>query len=224
MTETEWLECSDPEILLAHVRRSGSDRKFRLFACACCRRVVHLVPDPRIQKALAAAEQFADALADRETIKQARRDAASALTSAYGSHGAALAGLWPAARAVELAAMQSIRGNAVVVAEQAAQAGAVPYDERHLERKRLERTQQSRWMRDVFGNPFRPLAGRDFPAHVVGLAQACYDALSLSAGGDDFLVLADALAELGEENASTHCREGGHVKGCHVLDWVLGKA
>jgi hypothetical protein len=40
---------------------------------------------------------------------------------------------------------------------------------------------------------------------------------------DLFGPLADALTDLGEDAAAQHCLQGGHVKGCHVLDWVLGR-
>jgi hypothetical protein len=40
---------------------------------------------------------------------------------------------------------------------------------------------------------------------------------------DQFLILADALEELGEDEAAEHAREPVHVRGCHLLDWVLGK-
>jgi hypothetical protein len=76
-------------------------------------------------------------------------------------------------------------------------------------------------LRCLVGNPFRPLAPREFPAHVVALARACWEALP--AVGPDFGVLADALADLGEEEAAGHCREPFHARGCHVLDGVLGK-
>jgi hypothetical protein len=50
------------------------------------------------------------------------------------------------------------------------------------------------------------------------LAQACYE-------GDRSLlpVLADALTDLGEEAAAEHCRQEGHARGCHVIDWVRGQ-
>jgi hypothetical protein len=73
----------------------------------------------------------------------------------------------------------------------------------------------------VFGNPFRLLAGKP-PAHVAGLARECYS--SFPEVNDRFLVLADALADLGKEEASTHCRQARHLKGCHVIDWATGRA
>jgi hypothetical protein len=76
-------------------------------------------------------------------------------------------------------------------------------------------------LREIFGNPFRPLQPRPFPAHVVGLARECYEAFP--AESDRFPILADALDDLGEGVAAEHCRQGGHFKGCHVIDWVLGR-
>ena len=87
---------------------------------------------------------------------------------------------------------------------------------------RDERKAQAVLARCIFGNPFRPASPRPFPSHVVGLAEACYAAFPEVS--DQFLILADALIELGEETAATHCRELLHAKGCHVVDWVLKKA
>src|SRR5262245_9712586 len=64
MTEWEWQACGDPERMLAHLqgrkRPALSDRKLRLFACACCRRVWPLLIDPRSRRAVEVAEQFAE--------------------------------------------------------------------------------------------------------------------------------------------------------------------
>jgi hypothetical protein len=76
-------------------------------------------------------------------------------------------------------------------------------------------------LRDLLGDPHRPLSPRFFPAHVVGLAQACYAAFPEVS--DQFLILADALDDLGEGEVAVHCRETSHARGCHVLDWILGK-
>ena len=74
-------------------------------------------------------------------------------------------------------------------------------------------------VRDLLGNPFHPLAARSFPPPLVGLAQACHD-------GDHVLygLLADALDDLGEEGLANHCREPEHARGCHVVDWIMGRA
>jgi hypothetical protein len=79
-------------------------------------------------------------------------------------------------------------------------------------------------LRDIFGNPFRPVALD--PAWrnptVVSLAQVIYDHRTFHR----LPILADALEEAGCGNAEilTHCRQQGeHVLGCWVVDQVLGK-
>src|SRR5262249_55962533 len=68
MTEEEWLNCTDPGGMLRHLGRKVSDRKLRLFACACCHRVDHLLTDPTIRKVLDAAERYADGLIADSTV------------------------------------------------------------------------------------------------------------------------------------------------------------
>jgi hypothetical protein len=53
------------------------------------------------------------------------------------------------------------------------------------------------------------------------LARKCYDAFPEVS--DHSLLLADALDDLDEGQAAEHCRRGGHVKGCRVLDWIAGR-
>jgi hypothetical protein len=79
-------------------------------------------------------------------------------------------------------------------------------------------------LRDVVGNPFTPVAFD--PAWrtdtAVSLARQMYDAREFSA----MPILADALQDAGCENEDvlTHCRgPGPHVRGCWVVDGVLGK-
>jgi hypothetical protein len=94
-----------------------------------------------------------------------------------------------------------------------------------------EREAESRWQADVvrcvFGNPFHKesldpswLAWND--GTVVKLAQGIYDEQAF----DRLPILADALEEAGCANADIlgHCRQPGpHVRGCWVVDLVLGK-
>jgi hypothetical protein len=79
------------------------------------------------------------------------------------------------------------------------------------------RSWQANLLREIFGNPFRPPAKRSFPSEVRGLAQACDDDHA------HYPLLADALDDAGEVEAAAHCRQTSHVKGCHVVDWILGK-
>jgi hypothetical protein len=100
------------------------------------------------------------------------------------------------------------------------------------ETARIRFREQAALFRDIFGNPFRPVAIN--PAWqtptVLALAQAAYDDRILPAGTLEparLAVLADALEEAGCENADilTHLRQPGvHVRGCWVTDLLLGKA
>src|SRR6476469_4577538 len=83
MTEAEWLACEDPHRFFGEPVRFESDRKWRLFACACCRRVEELMPDERSHFALDAAEEFADGLVTEEELGRAFEDAQEAALQWY---------------------------------------------------------------------------------------------------------------------------------------------
>jgi hypothetical protein len=79
-------------------------------------------------------------------------------------------------------------------------------------------------IRDVFGNPLRPLVFD--PAwrtgSLVKLGRAIYQERTF----DGLPILADALEDAGCHDADIlgHCRQPGeHVRGCWVVDLILGK-
>jgi hypothetical protein len=82
--------------------------------------------------------------------------------------------------------------------------------------------------RDIFGNPFRPVAVDPTWLTwncdtVVKLAQGIYDDRRF----EDLPILADALEEAGCQAQSIldHLRSPGpHVRGCWPLDLILGRA
>jgi hypothetical protein len=90
--------------------------------------------------------------------------------------------------------------------------------------RREEEKRQVPLLRDILGNPFRParLVRRWLTPAVVSLAAGLY-----AEGAFDRLpILGDALEEAGCGNADmlAHCRgDGPHVRGCWVVDLVLGK-
>jgi hypothetical protein len=80
MTEQEWLTATEPQAMLDFLRSSGraSDRKLRLFAAACCRRVWHLLIDLWSQEAVQTAERFADGEATLDELRDAHVKATEA--------------------------------------------------------------------------------------------------------------------------------------------------
>ena len=66
MTEAEWLACTDPKPMLEFLRSRARDRKLRLFAVACCRRIWHLLPGEQYRTLVEVAERHANGLASDE--------------------------------------------------------------------------------------------------------------------------------------------------------------
>src|SRR5262249_30299121 len=79
-------------------------------------------------------------------------------------------------------------------------------------------------LRDIVGNPFRSVAVDLWNgATVVHLALAIYDDRAF----DRLPILAAALEAAGctDQDILAHCRGGGeHVRGCWVVDLLLGKS
>jgi hypothetical protein len=66
MDENEWLNAKEPMPMLEFLRGKASERKCRLCACACCRRIWRLMPDEMGRKGIKVAERFADGMASEE--------------------------------------------------------------------------------------------------------------------------------------------------------------
>ena len=73
MNEGDWLTCDDTTPMLRFLlEHPTSERKLRLLACACCRRIWHLLRDPRSREAVEVAERYADEQATLRELGQAR--------------------------------------------------------------------------------------------------------------------------------------------------------
>lgn len=247
MTEAKWLACEVPEEMLRFHECAASKRKLRLFDVACCERVEHLFIDARSRSTLACARRFADGRAETGEWHQAASEARSAWefsmrragTARYGAEfdrmtrmmssgpglEAEILGFDPAANATAavLCAVESPYQTGWVSAARLA-AHAVSL-ERGPEAGASERRVQSHLLRDIVGNPFRPVKVTRawLTTDVLALARGIYDERAF----DRMPILADALQDAGcdSEDVLFHCRNAhpDHVRGCWVLDLVLGK-
>src|SRR5437868_5793386 len=71
MTEAEWLACTDRVAIVNFLRGKASNRKLRLFACACAVSVKCMLGGSAL-RVLQVAERFADGLASPSELAQAR--------------------------------------------------------------------------------------------------------------------------------------------------------
>jgi hypothetical protein len=220
MREAEWCAGTDLKAMLDFLSDKASNRKFRLFACACVRRVWDLLMDERSRNAVVVAEQFADGLASKEQMDLA---AAQAKTAAEAQQAQAARSprstmiLMPSAKAALEAQQAAVNAHwaaswtAVGAGKVAAWAAA----------KNTDRTRQADLLREIIGNPFfTPEVPRSWSPAVLMLAKGLY------AGEQGHGGLQMLLAKVGHEELAEHFRdpEQKHPKGCWGLDLILGKS
>jgi hypothetical protein len=215
-TEDAWLKSTDPEpflrSLLNRDRSSADHRKLMLFCCACCRKVWSCFTDRRSQIAVERAEQYVEGTATSAEVGAVYRQALDYFNAHYThrngqAYGAAAEccqtdGAYPALRVY-----MNLRREQVCPI-------ATPLSNEFF----------CQVLRDLFGNPFRPVVIDPAlqTANAMSLAQAIYDERAF----ERMPILADALEDAGCTDASIleHCRSRGeHVRGCWVVDLLLAK-
>jgi hypothetical protein len=241
MTEADWLTGTD---FAAHVRFAAerlSPRRRRLLAAAFCRTASHLFEHPELSRALNVIEWYADgrdAAAELEKARQACRFVAMDVYERHarqidaGQIGGGDAVHHEIAWAVACAASTPLTpldvANRVAGAVVQARTGAgllTPVPSPVFAAAAAEQSLAMRslvW--EVAGNPFHPVAFNPSwrTSTAVALAGQMYDRREFSA----MAILADALQDAGcdSEDVLNHCRtQGEHVRGCWVVDLVLGK-
>jgi hypothetical protein len=231
MTEEEWLGCADPATILRFLENKASERKLRVFAVACCYHFPHILAHRPYQEATELAERFADGHATQEE-----------LANVFCSDNRFVSGFdlrtdidliedWPVLLVAHpcpfpIEAVASL--TRITVAE--ATSSCTTFNS-VAAMKSAAFGWQSQVLRDIFGNPFHLIAINPtwLTATVANLATAAYEERTLPSGELDnarLAILADALEESGCDNADIlgHLRSPGpHVRGCHVLDFLLGK-
>jgi hypothetical protein len=239
MTEQEWLDCTEAHPMLEFLlkrrsgtatemrkvagaamrRRSGRDRKFRLFACGWTRHFWDSIEDRRLQDALNTTEDYADGIANGKAFKAAKRQARAVLSEAMAGEGQ---DGWKTHIASFVSEVMSLRFLPGWNPTKDMETGTRDQEtERHSQE--LGRYQCG-LLCCIFGNPFRPITLDPswLTPRVVSLAQEIYDNRAF----DRLPLLADALEQGGCKNTGilNHCRgPEPHVRGCWVVDLLLGR-
>ncbi len=229
MNEVEWLSCQFSTPMLEYLRANGIGawRKRFLLSLACSHRVASVM-SPDGLKAVDVAERFVAGRATEDEREEAFDASGTSMDEAINlqTHYAD----YCAYRLVQLARDRRFpeiwyADNAAMIAQTAPQAfgwtgSKTKWDEPVLYAHRRDIAE---WVRDIFGNPFRPITFD--PAwrtpEVVALASEIYEQQSF----DRMPSLSDALEGTGcrDDEVLSHCRmPTGHVRGCWVIDAILG--
>lgn len=217
MKEADWLASSNARHLLQGVRSRLGDRKLRLLACACCRRVWHLLVSECSRRAVAVAERYADGLVSPQRLNDIYQGARAGISEKRGPAGAAAATVAALASAPELTTGGRALELAAALDELArttagmSRPGELPLD--------------AAWCADLVRDAFGPAAG--IPRIDQAWQTSDVRILARRAYEDrDFLAVAllgDALEDAGCTVSALldHCRSGKiHGRGCWVVDLV----
>ncbi|AMV26912.1 hypothetical protein VT84_21100 [Gemmata sp. SH-PL17] len=217
MTETEWLTCEDPVPMLTLLGSCTAERKLRLFTVACARLVWDHFTDNVMREAVVAAERCADGVPWESELKQycnAMYRLPVERSRATGMNGFTL---WTADEcAAYFTALKTTAAGCGLVKFSSGIAWPLAVT--------LTGARQPALIRDIFGNPFRPVTFRSTwrsPA-VVELASRMYESRDFGA----MPILGDALQDAGCDSTDVleHCRgPGPHVRGCWAVDLVLDR-
>jgi hypothetical protein len=238
MSEAEWVVCDDlGRMHRLLFDRDASWRKRKLLCCACCRHLWQLLTYPGSRELVELTERYADGLVKYKPVNAAVQQLYSRLRPLGRSRRQ---GDRMACATIEIVCAAVFRSDVTQCKSEGLDdvldqtpAVAVEYssgwkrkDGREAFRQRLPEQQRAiaDLVRDIFGNPFRPVpcsaSWRTDTA--LTLARQMYESRDFGA----MPILADALQDAGCGNADTldHCRgPGPHVRGCWVVDLVLGK-
>ncbi|QJW96785.1 hypothetical protein [Frigoriglobus tundricola] len=233
MTEAEWLECEEPDPMLEFLSDKASECQLRLTICACYRQWwVHkslLPPDPLTQllrEAVDHVERSRGALPPdhvRYALRDEIRDRSHSSVLHLEQWELKHLGIYI------LMANETINGTIFelrICRDLAAKSATRRRDGAAYDAAaKAELPEQAAIIRDIFGNPFRPLgfAPSWRTDTAVALARQIYDTRDFSA----MPILADALQDAGCDSDDTlgHLRDphATHARGCWALDLVLGK-
>jgi hypothetical protein len=198
MTEGEWLACQDAGQLLAQVLRQLSDRKLRLFVSAFWFWQAGNLKKAEFRADVVRRTAAMERWAETEKLPRPFRRSHSQRVIFFGDASSA--------------ASLTVRAPSMWGKEA----------KRHCEESQLL------LLRDIVGNPFHAVTVASAvlmwnDGTIRRIAEGIYDERAF----DRLPILHDALLDAGcdDEAILSHCRSAGpHVRGCWVIDLILGKS
>jgi hypothetical protein len=223
MKEAVWQDIENPHELIfclikdLNKENELSTRKVRLFCHACMMRLkLELAPFPGANAAVEMANRFADGECTEAELANAKSLAEGEIRHGvdYEARNALCAAAWTA----------SPKMDAISIGRSVAEGATLARGELGSEHYFAEYAAQCNLLRDVFGNLFYRIARTELPLSndVIELAQKMYATRDFKAMPQ----LGEHLEAAGCSNAVvlSHCRQTTpHVRGCWVLDLILGK-
>jgi hypothetical protein len=224
MTEAEWFASDDSFAMLDAISADSSDRKLRLLAVACCSHVREwMYGGKHSVTAVAVAERYADGLATSGELEVVRGRVREELDLHPGEpeYDPAFWACDPYIKDSIYRTMSYAISNALRRLHEDLCWSNLQIQDIN----RQERSFQACTFRDIIGNPFRPVAVDPswLTSTVVALAGGIYEERAF----DRLPILSDALQDAGcaDPAVLNHCLAAGpHVRGCWVVDLLLGKA
>jgi hypothetical protein len=212
MTEAEWLAATDPTPMLEFVKGKVSDRKLRLLACTWCRAVWYQLANNLCRAAVELSERAADDSSVISEMAKVREAAWATSTDTRGfSHSGRKGAGYNAALYASIGEMWHM--------------GIVLESTQLLATRPGFRHRQCEMIREmVYVLPFRPMTAD--PSWLTSSVLALAEGIYADRAFDRMPILADALQDAGCDNTDilNHCRgDGPHVRGCWVVDLLLGK-
>ena len=246
MTEEEWMASDDPNAVLSGLKQLTRERKsivsYRrslLFSLACYRKRIERSVAPLARSVAEATDLFADGQDDYTPLYRLWQEAEKAVRKAQKNYEMVGDG-WEVLAYSFVAKILSVATPSIsreqratratealerVIGEVCKNAGEGQSGAQRKQAERVAARLLARGLREVFGNPFRPIA---FDAawrtsDVMALANGVYAERAF----ERMPILADALQDAGCDNADilAHLRDetATHVRGCWALDLVVGK-
>jgi hypothetical protein len=215
MRAKEWASCTQVDLMLKRLDPKRYRRQWVLFNCACCRRAWERMPDA-CRAYVEAAERYGLGTGLKKDLGPLREGVHEAFNNALRLPGTG--------RAEAAQAAMAVTNTTRYCAWSAAWAAGEARRAAH----RRERLAQADLLREVVGNPFRPIAVE--PAWLKwngGAVPKMAQAVLADGRFADLPILADALEEAGCGQAEllAHLRgPGPHARGCWALGLLLGKS